>query len=328
MVYLEPLRRKRSKGRENYSRDVGPRSTGNRNMGRRHIGYIGLLRVICQPLSVLDIIIYESAVLSLTDITLTIIWNQIHILYRNPRMTKSLKGSNRVHKKIKAILSSCIEMSVFSLRTLFLFSAFSTSFSASLVIERAELDFGHEVFIPGSTSEYAICQPTKPVEEGKNRCTLTWVAHSNVKDKARLFLFDQECNLIKENMPLDVTSTELNTADGFPLSSRLPYYVVLLKFDPSQPDESAFWYNGIRYSATLKSTTIPGSYNDYQKLSGSDSWTNGNGEYQVSRNGFNCQDRGMWSLRKRRNLLVFEVLEISGHIVSTVEESWRGVFVH
>ncbi|KAG4427036.1 hypothetical protein IFR05_017481 [Cadophora sp. M221] len=173
-------------------------------------------------------------------------------------------------------------MEVLNLRSLFLITAFFTAFSNSLVLDARDPE--NLLTIPGSSSEYTICQPTKSVGGGHSRCTLTWVAHSNMKDLARIFIFDSYCKTI--NAPTKVNSAQLNA--GFATESELPNTVVLYVFDPMRPEKSKFMYGAAEYNATLSSPGNPGAYNDFIELSGVDPYTNGEGTYKISRNQFYC----------------------------------------
>ena len=120
-----------------------------------------------------------------------------------------------------------------SLRRNVLVTTFCTAFSSSHILNARDPDSENPLTIPGSSSGYNICQPSKSVESGQSRCTLTWVAHSNVEDSARIFIFDSYCKMI--NAPTTVTSSELNA--GYAAESELKSVVVLFAFDPMRPTD-------------------------------------------------------------------------------------------
>ena len=175
-------------------------------------------------------------------------------------------------------------MAVLYFRTLLLVVAWCTAFSSSLVLVEKDPTTKNLLTIPGSSSGYNICQPSNYVESGHNRCTLTWVSHSNVKDSARIFVFDHDCRTI--NAPTRVTSSELNA--GYAATSELPNTVVLFLFDPARPTESMFKYGAKDYKAAFSTPESPGMYNEFITLAGFDLDTNGEGIYQISRNQFQC----------------------------------------
>ena len=170
------------------------------------------------------------------------------------------------------------------LKSFVVLTTLCTAFSSSRALDARDPDTDNPLTIPGSSSEYNICQPSKSVGSGQSRCTLTWVAHSNVKDSARIFIFDSYCKKI--NAATTVTSSELNA--GYAAESELKNTVVLFAFDPMRPAESIFKYGADQYEVTFSSPEKPGSYNNFITLAGFDPTTNGEGIYQISRNQFYC----------------------------------------
>ncbi|CZS92391.1 uncharacterized protein RAG0_02821 [Rhynchosporium agropyri] len=175
-------------------------------------------------------------------------------------------------------------MAVFGFQDLAILALSYITLSTSYVLDTRVINTKMLLTIPGSSSGYEICQPSTSAGLDQSRCTLTWVAHSNLKDSARIFIFDSDCKTI--NAPTTVTSAELNAK--YAATSELRYTIDLYTFDSLRPKDSLFWYGADRYIAAFQPSEKPGTYNEYIELSGNDPHTNGEGTYHISRNQFLC----------------------------------------
>jgi len=129
-----------------------------------------------------------------------------------------------------------------------------------------------------------VCQGTtniNPWVSGKSICTWTFVWTPSWGRKCNMYLFDQRCVVIGENLG-GVTLDDLANPKGWGFSSQLPEFVVINIPQPIN-DQVTFWYDGEMY---LPWDFVPTNYN--WLLDNNFSWSGTAGIFTVIRTAFSC----------------------------------------
>jgi hypothetical protein len=133
-----------------------------------------------------------------------------------------------------------------------------------------------------------VCQGTTNLNlwvSGKSLCTWTFVYQPGWGRVCNMYLFDQRCNVIGQNLG-GVTLDDLNNTNGWGFASELPDYVVInIPSDPISgiSNQVVFWYAGEEY---MPWDFIPLNYK--WLLDNNFSWSGTYGIFTVMRAAFAC----------------------------------------